>query len=54
VKNGKRPTVKQMKLMQERHLNPADWLVTKDTSEEMHLVHRYSDSTKRIIQKERG
>ena len=28
-----------------------DFLREEDTSTEMHLVHRYSDKTKRVIQK---
>lgn len=52
MKHGRKPTVKQCKLMQSWRLNPADWLVTKDTPEEMWLVHRYCPSTTRIIHKE--
>lgn len=51
MKNGRRPTVAQKKLMQEWHLNPADWLVVKDTSEEMVVVNRYSDKTTKTIPK---
>lgn len=52
MKNGKKPTVKQCKLMQSWRLNPADWLVVKDTPDEMWLVHRYCPSTTRVIHKE--
>ena len=52
MKNGKRPTVRQRKLIQQWNLDPADWLVVKDTPEEMHLIHRFSDSKKKIIPKE--
>lgn len=52
MKNGKRPTRAQKKLMQKWNMNPADWLVVKDTPEAMTLVHRLSDSTKKIIPKE--
>lgn len=49
MKNGKRPTVAQKKFMTSWKLNPADWLVVKDTPDEMVLVHRYcSTTTKRI------
>lgn len=51
VKSGKKPTRNQKKLMQEWNLNPADWLVERDTPEEMHLIHRFSDSTRKIIPK---
>ena len=52
MKNGKAPTVRQKKLMQEWGLNPADWLVVKDTPNQMELVHRHHDKTKRVITKE--
>ena len=51
MKHGKRPTVKQCKLMQKWGLNHEDWLVVKDTSTEMHLVHRFSDKTTKVIYK---
>jgi hypothetical protein len=37
--------------MQKWKLDPADWLVVKDTPEEMHLVHRFSDTTTKVIPK---
>lgn len=40
MKNGKRPTVKQKKLMTSNKLNYNDYLVVKDTSTEMVVVHR--------------
>ena len=52
MKHGRKPTVKQCKLMKSWRLNPADWLVTKDTPEEMWLVHRYCPNTTRIIHRE--
>lgn len=51
MKNGKNPTREQRKLLQKSGLTPADWLVVKDTPEQMVLVHRYSDKTTRIIEK---
>ena len=48
----KNPTREQKKLISEMKLNPADWLVERDTPEKMVLVHRYSDKTKREIHKE--
>lgn len=51
MKAGKRPTREQRKLMEKWKLDPAVWLVTKDTPERMELVHRYSDKTVRIIPK---
>lgn len=52
MKHGKKPTVQQRKLMQQWKLDPAAWLVYKDTPTEMYLVHRHSDKTTRIILKE--
>lgn len=52
MKHGKRPSVRQKKLMQERNLNPADWLVTKDTTEMMVIVNRWSDKTVKYVMKE--
>ena len=54
MKHGKRPSVNQCKLMQKWKLNHKDWLVVKDTPEQMVIVHRYSDSTPRTIPKENG
>lgn len=51
MKNGKKPTVAQCKFIKSKKLNPADWLVTKDTPAHMELVHRYSDQTRKIIPK---
>ena len=52
MKHGKNPTRSQKKFLQQWKLKPEDWLVVKDTSEQMELVHRYSDKTKRIIPKD--
>ena len=54
MKNGKKPTREQRKLLQQWKLDTYSWLVVKDTPTEMVLVHRYSDKTTRIIPKERG
>lgn len=51
MKHGKRPTREQCKLLQRWKLDPAVWLVVKDTPEQMELVHRYSDRTTRVIHK---
>ena len=52
MKNGKKPTVRQCKMMQKNGMTSADWLVVKDTPELIELVHRYSDTTKKTIYKE--
>lgn len=51
MKHGKKPTREQMKLMVRWRLDPTMWLVVKDTSTEMHLVHRHFDRTRRVIPK---
>ena len=51
MKHGKKPTVEQRKALQKWGLDPAVWLVTKDMPNEMHIVHRYSDKTTKIIPK---
>lgn len=40
VKNGKKPNVRQAKLMQAVALDHRQWLVCKDTPAEMEIVHR--------------
>ncbi len=52
MKNGKRPTREQRKLIEQWGLDAHDWLVTKDTPEQMEIVHRHSDKTVRVIHKE--
>lgn len=51
MKHGRKPTIKQKKLMQYYNLNSADWLVVKDTPDEMVIVHRYSGHTTRTLPK---
>ena len=52
MKHGCRPTREQRKMLDKYNLNAADWLIVKDTPEQMTIVHRYSDSTKKILPKE--
>ena len=49
MKNGKKPTVAQRKLMQKWKLNSEDWLVVKDEPSKMTLVHRHFDKKTKII-----
>ncbi len=48
MKHGKKPTVKQGKLMQKSGLNAKEWLVSKDTSTELVVVHRHTDTVRTI------
>lgn len=51
MKHGKKPTREQKKLIQKWKMNPENWLVVKDTPDQMLLVHRHSDKTTKIIPK---
>lgn len=52
MKHAKRPTREQKRRLEKLKLNPADWLVERDTPEELVLVHRFSDKTIRTVCKE--
>lgn len=52
MKHGRKPTVNQCKFIKAHGLIPENWLVVKDTPEEMVLVHRHSDRTTKTIHKE--
>ena len=51
MKNGKKPTVAQRKLMTKWKLDWRDWLVVKDEPTQMTVVHRHFEKTKKIIPK---
>ena len=51
MKHGKKPTREQKMFLAKLKLNPADWLIVKDTPELMQIVHRYSERTTKIIHK---
>ena len=51
MKHGKNPTREQKKFLQKRKLDPAMWLVVKDTPERMELVHRHIDHVTETIPK---
>jgi len=48
VKNGKKPTKKQKINIESYNLNPDNWLVFKVADGEMHLVHRFTNTTRVI------
>lgn len=52
MKNGKKPSWNQRKLIQQLGLDPHDWLVVKDQPTEMVIVHRFTQ-TVRTINKEK-
>lgn len=51
MKHGKKPTLKQKKLMKATRLNCDNWLVVKDTDKEMVIQNRDTDRV-RTIRKE--
>lgn len=51
MKHGKKPTRAQRMLLQKRKLNPADWLIERETPEHFVLVHRHFDNKTKILPK---
>lgn len=45
---GKKPTYNQKKFLRLHKLDPANWLVQKDTPEFMQIINRYSDRERMI------
>lgn len=52
MKHAKKPTREQRKLITKARLKPEDWMVERDTTEKLVLVHRHFDSVSRTISKE--
>lgn len=48
MKNGKKPTKKEKIHIHSYNLNPDNWLIFKKVSNELHLVHRYTNAKKVI------
>lgn len=48
MKNGKRPTKKQKIFLKENHFRPENWLVVKNTSTALQVVHRYTGAVRTI------
>ena len=51
MKQLKKPTREQKKQIQKLKMNPADWMIERDTPSETVLVHRHFDSVKKVIHK---
>jgi hypothetical protein len=51
MKNGKRPTREQRKLIERCGMDAHDWFVIKDTPTEMQIIHRQGDKPAQTIQK---
>lgn len=52
IKNPKKPTREQRKLIEQWKLDAHDWLVVKDTPTQMVIVHRLFERQTRTITKE--
>ena len=52
MKQLKKPTREQRKLIQLKRLNPENWMVERDTPTEMVLVHKHFDNKTRTIKKD--
>lgn len=48
MRKGKSPTRAQKILLGYYGLNPADWLVVKNTSNEMTVVHRHTNMARTL------
>ena len=48
MKHGKKPTRAQAVFIKQNGLNYQNWLVVKDTPEELVIVHRHSDKQRTI------
>lgn len=48
MKHGKNPNVRQKKILTQWHLNYENWLVVKDTSTEMQIIHRTTGEIRTI------
>ena len=51
MKHGKKPTREQRKLMMKWKVDTYDWLVERETSTELVLVHKHFDNKTKIIPK---
>lgn len=48
MKNGKKPTRQQQVAIIAANLNPNDWLIMKNLSSELHILHRDNKESKVI------
>lgn len=51
MKQLKKPTREQRKLIQSKRLNPDNWMIERDTPKKMVLVHKHFDNKTRTIKK---
>lgn len=48
MKHGKCPTREQKIILKTFGFDPANWLISKNTAEELVIVHRYTDQHRTI------
>ena len=48
MKHGKNPTVRQKKLISKMGLNFENWIVERETKEELIIVHRHTPDIRTI------
>ena len=51
MKQLKKPTREQRKLIQSKRLNPENWMIERDTPEKIVLVHKHFNNKTRTIKK---
>ena len=51
MKQLRKPTREQKKLLMKKKLNPDDWMIERDTPTEMVLVHKHFDRVTKTIHK---
>ena len=51
MKNPKKLTRQMKELLKQKNLNPADWLMERNTTQEIVFVHRHSDRTRKVVSK---
>ncbi|WP_192841130.1 DUF6906 family protein [Bacillus gobiensis] len=49
MKHGKKPTRAQMDIIKMNGLNPNNWLVVKNLSEQMQVIHRETGRLRKLI-----
>lgn len=54
MKQLKKPTREQRKLIQSKRLNHENWMIERDTPEKLVLVHKHFDNKTRTIYKTKG
>lgn len=48
MKNGKRPTCRQLAELKQAGLNPENWLIEWDTTDRLVVINRYSGKVRDV------